>query len=159
MRKIVTSLCLCLLLALGACSNSEPNSKVVGTEPNSKVVGTYELSSANMIGTEMPIDELIPFLEQKIPSTNFDCLRETSLELKTDYTFETVSDCYFQFETPLTIGNGTYQMNEKSITFTETESETIIEGTIADDYNSFTIEMTEQFGDTPRIVVLTLTKK
>ena len=150
MKKIVTSLCLCLLLALGACSNSEPNSKVVGT---------YELSSANMIGTEMPIDELIPFLEQKIPSTNFDCLRETSLELKTDYTFETVSDCYFQFETPLTIGNGTYQMNEKSITFTETESETIIEGTIADDYNSFTIEMAEQFGDTPMIVVLTLTKK
>ena len=133
MRKIVTSLCLCLLLALGACSNSEPNSKVVGT---------YELSSTNMNGIEMPIDQLIPFLE-----------------LKTDYTFETVSDCYFQFETPLTIGNGTYQMNEKSITFTETESETIIEGTIADDYNSFTIEMTEQFEDTPMIVVLTLTKK
>lgn len=53
----------------------------------------------------------------------------------------------------------TYQMNEKSITFTETESETIIEGTIADDYNSFIIEMAEQFGDTPMIVVLTLTKK
>jgi len=50
-------------------------------------------------------------------------------------------------------------MNEKSITFTETESETIIEGTIADDYNSFTIEMAEQFEDTPMIVVLTLTKK
>lgn len=147
MKKIVTSLCLCLLLALGACSNSEPNSKVVGT---------YELSSANMIGTEMPI---IPFLELMIPDTNFDCIREISLELKTDYTFETVSDCYFPFETPLTIGNGTYQMNEKSITFTETESETIIEGTIADDYNSFTIKMTEQFGDTPMIVVLTLTKK
>lgn len=147
MKKIVTSLCLCLLLALAACSNSEPNSKVVGT---------YELSSANMIGTEMPI---IPFLELMIPDTNFDCIREISLELKTDYTFETVSDCYFPFETPLTIGNGTYQMNEKSITFTETESETIIEGTIADDYNSFTIKMTEQFGDTPMIVVLTLTKK
>src|SRR5574344_2825970 len=138
MRKIVTSLCLCLLLALGACSNSEPNSKVVGT---------YDLSSANMNGIEMPIDQLIPFLELMIPYTNFDCIREISLELKTDYTFETVSDCYFPFETPLTIGNGTYQMNEKSITFTETESETIIEGTIADDYNSFTIEMTEQFGD------------
>lgn len=146
MRKIVTSLCLCLLLALAACSNSEPNSKVVGT---------YELSSVNMNGTEMSIDLIITVLEQMIPSTNFDCLRETSLELKTDYTFETVSDC----ETPLTIGNGTYQMNEKSINFTETESETIIEGTIADDYNSFTIEMTEQFGDTPRTVVLTLTKK
>lgn len=150
MRKIVTSLCLCLLLALAACSNSEPNSKVVGT---------YELSSVNMNGTEMSIDLLIPFLEQMIPNTNFDCIREISLELKTDYTFETVSDCYFPFETPLTIGNGTYQMNEKSITFTETESETIIEGTIADDYNSFTIEMAEQFEDTPMIVVLTLTKK
>ncbi len=141
---------MCLLLALGACSNSEPNSKVVGT---------YELSSANMNGIEMPIDQLIPFLELMIPNTNFDCIREISLELKTDYTFETVSDCYFPFETPLTIGNGTYQMNEKSITFTETESETIIEGTIADDYNSFIIEMAEQFGDTPMIVVLTLTKK
>ena len=150
MRKIVISLCLCLLLALGACSNSEPNSKVVGT---------YELSSTNMNGMEMSIDQLIVILGQMIPNTNFDCIREISFELKTDYTFETVSDCYFQSETPLTIGNGTYQMNEKSITFTETESETIIEGTIADDYNSFTIEMTEQFGDTPMIVVLTLTKK
>jgi len=62
----------------------------------------------------MPIDQLIPFLELMIPNTNFDCIREISLELKTDYTFETVSDCYFQFETPLTIGNGTYQMNEKA---------------------------------------------
>src|SRR5574344_2279072 len=150
MRKIVTSLCLCLLLALGACSNSEPNSKVVGT---------YELSSVKMNGTEMPIDLLIFTLEQMIPNTNFDCIREISLELKTDYTFETVSDCYFPFETPLTIGNGTYQMNEKSITFTEPEKETIIEGTIADDYNSFTIKMAEQFEDTPMIVVLTLTKK
>ncbi|HPG54837.1 MAG TPA: hypothetical protein PK641_00340 [Candidatus Enterocola sp.] len=105
MRKIVTSLCLCLLLALGACSNSEPNSKVVGT---------YELSSTNMYGIEMSIDQLIVTLEQMIPNTNFDCIREISLELKTDYTFETVSDCYFQFETPLTIGNGTYQMNEKA---------------------------------------------
>ena len=150
MKKIVISLCLCLLLALGACSNSEPNSKVVGT---------YELSSANVNGTEMSTDLLIFTLEQMIPNTNFDCIREISLELKTDYTFETVSDCYFPFETPLTIGNGTYQMNEKSITFTETENETIIEGTIADDYNSFTIEMAEQFEDTPMIVVLTLTKK
>lgn len=108
MRKIVTSLCLCLLLALGACSNSEPNSKVVGT---------YELSSANMNGIEMPIDQLIPFLELMIPNTNFDCIREISLELKTDYTFETVSDCYFPFETPLTIGNGNISNERKKHNF------------------------------------------
>ncbi|NCC99408.1 MAG: hypothetical protein EOL95_06865 [Bacteroidia bacterium] len=150
MRKTVTSLCMCLLLALAACSNPEPNSRVIGT---------YELSSVNMNGKELTIDQIILVMETYYPNMNFDCLKDNTLELKTDYTFESVQTCESPFDMPLTFGNGTYQIVDKNITLTETETETVVEGIVADDYNSFTVEMTVEIGDIPMLVKITLTKK